>query len=92
MNRYSPQPRSLMTPMPDGSAVLLHLDTHAYFSLNSTGRAVWDRLAQHQGATVDEIVSTLTARFLVDEDTARADVTELLEALQQQALVNVSSS
>lgn len=84
---YRPQPRSLMTPMPDGSAVLLHLDTHAYFSLNSTGRAVWDRLANQGGATLDDLVATLTLRFSVDDATARADVTDLLDELQQQSLV-----
>lgn len=89
MTSYRPQPRSLMTPMPDGSAVLLHLDTHAYFSLNSTGRAVWDRLAQG-GATVDELVSVLTTRFDVDDATARQDVTELLAELQQQSLIIAS--
>ena len=87
MTVYRPQPRSLMTPMPDGSAVLLHLDTHAYFSLNTTGRAVWDRMARDNGATIDDLVSTLTARFSVDDDTARADVTELLAELQQQSLI-----
>ena len=88
---YRPQPRSLMTPMPDGSAVLLHLDTHAYFSLNTTGRAVWDRLARDSGATIDDLVSTLTSRFSVDDDTARADVTDLLAELQQQSLIVTSS-
>ena len=87
MTVYRPQPRSLMTPMPDGSAVLLHLDTHAYFSLNSTGRAVWDRLATDGGATLDDLVGTLTTRFSVDEATARADVTDLLDELKQQSLV-----
>jgi len=87
MTVYRPEPRSLMTPMPDGSAVLLHLDTHAYFSLNTTGRAVWDRLASDTGATLDELVSMLTARFSVDDATARADVADLLAELQQQSLV-----
>ena len=87
MTVYRPQPRSLMTPMPDGSAVLLHLDTHAYFSLNSTGRAVWDRLAKDSGATLDDLVATLTSRFSVDDATARADVTDLLDELKQQSLV-----
>ena len=87
MTVYRPQPRSLMTPMPDGSAVLLHLDTHAYFSLNSTGRAVWDRLAKDNGATLDDLVATLTSRFSVDDATARADVTDLLDELKQQSLV-----
>ncbi len=90
MTQYLPQPRSLMTPMPDGSAVLLHLDTHAYFSLNTTGRAVWDRLTQTNGATVDDLVSMLTARFAVDDVTARGDVVDLLAELQQQSLVTTS--
>lgn len=44
-NALKPHPSVIATPLRDGTAVLLHLETKRYFSLDADGWQVWRRLA-----------------------------------------------
>jgi hypothetical protein len=61
-------------------------DLGAIFVLTPVAARIWSLL---DGVSVDAIVDTLCSEFDVDRDTASADVTELLDALQDAALVKM---
>ncbi len=80
-----PSDHVLFTELPDGDAVLLDLQTEAYFGLNALAKEVWNVLAS-QGdlpGLVDRIESESGER----RDTIRADIGELIDDLVERGLV-----
>lgn len=73
----------------DDGAVLLHMGTKRYFSLNETGAEVW-RLLEY-GVPVDDIPQRLSERFDVTADEARDAVTGLVDALVAEQLLEVQA-
>jgi hypothetical protein len=71
----------------DGEAVLLDIESGAYFSLNPVGSRIWE-LCDGTRSTA-EIVSVICHEFDVAEDVATADTRELLVELEQEKLVEV---
>jgi Coenzyme PQQ synthesis protein D (PqqD) len=65
--------------------VLLNPKTQNIFTLNVTGRFIWQTLHKH---TLEEVISKVQHRFAVAPEQARADVLELVAALQQAGLVS----
>ena len=59
------------------------------FILNDVAGLVWDRLAQP--SDVDGLVAAVVGSFKVEPDTARTDVVELLQALQDNGLLESAS-
>jgi hypothetical protein len=80
----------LLTELGDGQAVLLHLDTKFYFTLNATGVAVWKRL-ERAGATEAELAEELSERFQVDVAAATRDLEPLLAEMIAEGLVATSA-
>jgi len=69
----------------DGEAVLLNLETGAYFTLNRAGTVTWELF---DGArTLDQIHSAICERFEVSEEVARQDLLALVEHLGQEGLI-----
>ena len=60
-------------------------DLESVFTLNEVGGRVWELLDDCGDA--DSVAARLTEEFEVDLETARADVTELLEQLRQMKAV-----
>lgn len=60
-------------------------DLRQLFSLNESAKILWEALAEP--ADEDGLVELLTARFRVDEPTARKDVRELLGQMAGNKLV-----
>jgi len=77
----------VFTDLDDGSAVLLHLQTKYYFSLNETGCFLWKLLERDHGASEEEMVADLCAAFDVELDRAKTDVMEFLQDLHEQDLI-----
>jgi len=77
----------VFTDLDDGSAVLLHLQTKYYYSLNETGCFLWKLLEEGEGASEDDLVQNLGESFDVNEKRARADVREFLVDLKEQGLI-----
>ncbi len=84
MTSFRPHPSVVSTDVED-AMVLLHLDTKRYFTLNSTGAAIWKRLSQ--GKAEDEIVSALAEEYDADPSRLAASVRRLLEQLEKAALI-----
>jgi Coenzyme PQQ synthesis protein D (PqqD) len=76
-------PDVIVTDLEDES-VLLNPRTQAMFTLNATGRVVWNEL---EAKDLDAIAAELEAQFEVDFDTAKTDAAELLDALQKAGLI-----
>lgn len=85
MKSLAPSTDVVLSEMQDGTAVLLHLRTKFYFTLNATGLFCWNQL--EQGVEGDRLPSLLAARFQVDEATARRDVSALLQQLTDEELL-----
>ncbi len=60
-----------------------------YVALDSMGEVIWNALDDVN--TVEEIVTAVTARFDVDDDTCRADVEVFLAQLADQGLVRLDA-
>lgn len=69
----------------DGEAVLLHLQSGTYFTLNETGTFVWDLLEAERAPA--ELLEALVEAFEVDDATARRDLAELLDQLLSNGLI-----
>ena len=72
----------------DSEAVLLNLDTGHYYILNETGCRIWELLdGQRQ---VSELANQICQEYEVDETQALKDVTQVLEQLYQEKLVELA--
>lgn len=81
-----PHPAVLFQDVPDG-AILLNPEAEIYFGLNSVGARIW-QLLPPVCSDLEQICGALSEAYPeVDPGVLKADVEELLAALQQQALV-----
>jgi hypothetical protein len=80
-----PYPEVVDTELEGEGAVLLHLESQIYFSLNETGTMIWK--AMKQGLTLQEICHRLQKEFQVGEDQAEQSVLALTRELAQHKLV-----
>ncbi len=76
----------LLTELGDGTGVLLDLATKFYFTLNDTGVFVWKALVAREAASVATLAEALSTEFAVDESTAAADTTVLVDELLRAGL------
>ena len=81
---YRIAPDAACAPL-DGGAVVLHMGTKRYYSLNETGLLVWQLL--EQGATREDAVSGLVERYVVTASEASASVMDLLAELLAEGLI-----
>ncbi len=87
--QFQASDRVVATDLPDGTAVLLHLDTKFYYTLNTTAARVF-RVLQAGKAPRATLTATLVAQFACTEADAERDVAALLDDLIADALVVVS--
>ncbi len=79
----SPNPEIIVTEL-DDELVLLNPRTQAMFTLNGTGKMIWQNLGQHNA---EEIAIKITGAFEIDSETAQKDVMALLETLEASGLI-----
>ena len=80
-----PHPEVVDTELDTGETVLLQLESTTYFSLNTTGTRIWQRLKQ--GWTLQAISQQLQAEFAVEAEHANRSVLALVNDLLAQTLV-----
>jgi hypothetical protein len=83
--RFRPHPEVVDTELEEQEVVLLHLQSMQYYSLNLTGRHIWQGLKQ--GLSLEEISRQLQADFEVEADQAERSVLGLVAELHGQQLV-----
>ena len=84
MTAYSLSPDAACAAVDDG-AVVLHMGTRRYFSLNETGAAIWRML--EDDVALDEIPARLGTLYAVDAAVASSAVDRLLGELAAEYLI-----
>jgi hypothetical protein len=80
---------SVFTALPDGTGVLLNLETLLYFSLNRTGAMVWRDIDQGETSELKQLVRSTCERFDVDQDSANEGIQGFINELARFGLVQV---
>jgi trimethylamine:corrinoid methyltransferase-like protein len=68
----------------DDEVVLLNLDSGHYYSLNESGRRVWELLDGEN--TIPEIINTICEEFDVEQQEAAKDINTLIDELLKEKL------
>lgn len=85
--RVTPNPEVVITELEGKEAVLLHLGTKMYFTLNETGLRIWQMLSS--GLTPGEISEIIQNEFDVLPEKAGESVLNLIHELIREKLVQV---
>lgn len=88
--RINTNPAVVFTDLEDGSAVLLDLNSKFYYSLNDTGRFMWQEFEGQQNVPVQRLLEKLTSQYEVSEDDAKRDIGEFIGNLVKEGLIEVS--
>ena len=83
----TPDPDVVITELEGKEAVLLHLGTKMYFTLNETGLRIWQML--NSGLTPGEISERLLREFDVSPEKAKESILNLIHELMTERLVKV---
>lgn len=73
----------------DAEALLIHLQSGDYFSLNGVGTRVWENIDGTK--TVAELASVIASEYEVNEEQAQADVLSLVNDLIEENLAVLAS-
>ena len=86
--RIKPDPEVVITELEeDKEAVLLHLGTKAYFTLNETGLRIWQMM--NSDITLREISERLQSEFDVSPDKTDKSVLHLVRELVHEKLIRI---
>jgi hypothetical protein len=85
--RLSQGEEVVMTELPDGSGVLLHLQSGYYFTLNPSGVAVWKLIGAGARDASDLVAGMGSTYPGVEPARIRADIDALLAELARESLV-----
>lgn len=78
------------TSLDEEQAVLLHLSSRRYYSVNETGKLILDRI--QEGASSEEMAESLAARYDVSMEEALSHVGRLLDELREEELIEKRGS
>jgi hypothetical protein len=74
----------------DGEAVLLHVKTGQYYTLNRSGTRIWQLIERHR--SIEQVTSALCSEYDVDASTAQADIVELVSRLESKGLLTTEQA
>jgi hypothetical protein len=86
-DRVNPNTEVVLTELEGDEAVLLHLVTKHYYSLNATGLHIWKLLAPER--TLGEVSERLRVEFDITPDKAKESVLRLANELYTEKLVDL---
>ncbi len=84
-DKIKPDPDVVVTELDDKEAVLLHLGTKMYYTLNETGIRIWQLLSE--GHSISEASETIHNEYDVLPDAAQKSVLNITQELIAQNLV-----
>lgn len=84
--RISIPPDVLVSAL-SGESVLLNLKSEKYFGLDEVGTRMWGALAS--SGSIQGAYETLLAEYDVEAERLREDLSELIEKLVEQGLIEV---
>jgi hypothetical protein len=85
-----PDPDVVITAMPGGDMILLHLGTGQYLSLNETGAFLWKLM--DNSTSLEDMGRALFDRFEVTPEAAEESVGNLMRDLKSHRLITISTS
>jgi hypothetical protein len=83
--KATPDPDVVITELENQEAVLLHLRTKHYFTLNATGLRIWQLLVE--GLSFNAISERLSEEFDVTPAKAQESVLKLISELDAEKLI-----
>lgn len=86
-NKVEPDEQVVYTQLDSSEAVLLHLDTKLFYTLNETASRIWQLLST--GHSLEQIADVIVAEFDVEPEKARADVARVFGELEGERLIRV---
>ena len=86
--RVFPHPDVVDTDLDGGETALLHLETKTYFSLNTTGSAIWRGLKE--GLSLGDVSRRLQEEFRIEADVAERSVLRITAELRDAKLVRTT--
>lgn len=84
-DKIKPDPDVVVTELDDKEAVLLHLGTKMYYTLNETGIRIWQLLSE--GHSISETSETIHNEYDIMSDAAQKSVLNITQELIAQKLV-----
>lgn len=72
-----------------GEAVLLHLGSETYFSLDEVGTRIWQLLERH--TDMEAVVSQMLGEYQVEEAVLRADIGRIVRELTEAGLLRLEA-
>ncbi len=87
--KYSPSTNAISTRLNDGEVVLLQFERQKYYTLNSTGSFIWQRVCD--GCDAADIEEALTSEFGLAPDHATKTTYAFLSKLVAAELLEVGS-
>jgi hypothetical protein len=81
--------KTVFTPLADGTAVLLNLDTLAYYSLNSSAAAFWQAIDNGNAQTLADLVNHACQTYEVDDLRAHQTLREFINRLVEYKIIRV---
>ena len=84
-DKIKPDPDVVVTELDDKEAVLLHLGTKMYYTLNETGIRIWQLLSE--GHSIGEAIETIHNEYDILPDAAQKSVFKLTQELIAEKLV-----
>lgn len=83
--RYRINHPAVIAEVIDGEAIIVNLDSGAYYSLRNSASAIWELFAQQ--LTAAEVSATMTARYAGSPAVIEAGVKTLLDELVAEQLL-----
>lgn len=88
--RYRINTPQVISEIIDGEAVLIHMDKGYYYSLNTTGAFIWERLERRM--QVVDLLDDCTACFMGNPAEIQSAARGLIETLVEEELISLDSS
>lgn len=70
-----------------GETAMLDMKEGVYYGLNEMGTIIWDLI--QKPITIQEIIDKILAEYDVDEETCYSDLTELVQEMLDNGLVEI---
>ena len=82
-------PDDVLVRVLDDEAVVLNLESESYYGLDDVGTRMWTVLTE--SASIQTAYDALIAEYDVEPDRLKADMTDLVQKLQENGLVTVEN-
>lgn len=86
-DKIEPDPDVVVTELEDNEAVLLHLGTKMYYTLNETGIRIWKLLSE--GHSISEASKAIHDEYDILPDAAQKSVLNLAQELIAENLLRI---